>query len=203
MRIARLLGPAFAAACAISALAVPGASASPLFLSHPLGLLLASGGGGQRFTIGGGTFECTSLKLLPPGDTTIALRALSLLLVVDYEKCVFFGGLSLTTHPVRYRIDANGLASLENDLVMLGSEGCKITWPAAKNQSLTTVKFDNNTVKNILLLLLGITKITSRGEGGPIGLCEFAEESNTIYEGTIHLKLDGTASIPNTLRWDP
>jgi hypothetical protein len=204
MRIAKQLGFTFFAACAFSAVAVSSAWASPTFLSHPLGLLLASAGTSiQKFTVGAGEIECKSLKLLPPGDATTALRALSLLVVVDYENCTLLGILRTVIHPVKYLIDANGLVRLENDVLILAEEDCLITVPAASNQSLWTVKFDNNSVNHGILLLVNIGKITSSGIGGPINACVYPTESAGTYTGQIHVTLDSTAGIPNTLRWDP
>lgn len=198
MRIAKRLGLVLVMVCAFSAMAVSSASASPTFLSHPLGLLLASAGGAQKFKTQLGTIECSALKLLPP-DTTVALQALSILVVVDYEKCELpLLSLGLVVHPVRYNIDANGLVTLENNVLILGTGNCVITVPAASNQSLQTVKFTNNAGNKGILLEAKVTKITSSGTGGPLNACVYATESVGTYEGEIHVKLDS-----GTIRWDP
>jgi len=198
MRVAKQLGLVLLAVCAVSALAVSSASASPVFLSHPLGLLLASAGNNQVFTAGGLTVECTALKLLPPGDTTRALTALAILVVVDYEKCTGPLALKLVVHPVRYLIDANGLVTLENTVLLLGPEECVITLPAASNQSLQTVKFENTPANKGVLLLSEVEGITASGQGGPGGFgCSFTEEHKAKYKGTIHVTVDG-----GLLKWD-
>jgi hypothetical protein len=183
-----------AGALALSATYASSASAYPLFLAHPPGgLLLASAGGSQVFTTAAGGITCTALKLLPPGDTTPALRFLSLLVVVDYEKCKAFG-LAAIFHPIRYRIDANGLVTQENTALIL-SLSCTVTLPAERNQSLTAVLFDNNAANRGLLLLWHLGHVTSVGVGAA---CAYAEESNGIWEGTWHIVMHG-----GTLRWDP
>jgi hypothetical protein len=193
MKLVRRFGLVLVTGCAFSAVAVSGASASPLFLSHPAGgLLLASAGGSQIFTTTAGSVSCTKLKLLPP-DTTPALQFLSILVALDYEKCTAFG-LSARYHPFLYRIDANGLVSLENTVLIL-STGCTVTIPAAKNQSLTTVKFENTPANKGVLLLWALTKITSFGIGAA---CTYAEESNGVFQSTMHFTVEG-----GTLRWDP
>jgi hypothetical protein len=197
MSSVRRLGLMLLVACAFSAVAVASASAAPLFLAHPPGaLLLASAADSIKFSNASGTFECTRLKLLPPGDATVALRATSLLLVVDYEKCTVFG-LNLHFHPVQYQISANGLIRQENTILALGPQGCLLTFPAASNQSLWTVKIENNLSNGGLLLLLGITKIASEGAGGAGGICAYAPESNGTLQATIHVKAEG-----GVIRWD-
>jgi len=198
MRILKRLGLVFLAVCAFSALAVSSASASPKFLSTVAGaLLLASAGNFQKFHTKPGFVECEKLKLLPPGDTAPALESLLILVVVDYQKCTAFGTPALVT-PVRYIIDANGLVTLEADIQITGATACHITVPAAKNQSLTTVNFDNNTANNGILLLATVKHITSSGTGGPGGICEYKEESEGEYFGTVHVTLHG-----GTIKWDP
>lgn len=190
-------GLVLVAACAFSVVAASSVSASPLFLSHPTGLLLAKGlSSFQTFVTPSHQFECTGLKLLPPGDATVALKTLSLLLVADYEGCKV-ATLTLSAHPVRYLIDANGLVSMENDFLLLAGSGCLIKYLASKNQSLGTIKFDN-TANSGLLLLANVRLMTSEGKSGKLSLCEFAEIGNGIYTGDIRLTLDS-----GTIRWDP
>jgi hypothetical protein len=205
MRIVKQLGLVLVAVCAFSALAVSSASASPVFLSHPLGLLLASTGGSTQVLNPGGkaaAVECTAVKLLPPGDTTTALISLTILVVVDYEKCKVGGILAAVVHPVRFLIDANGLVKLENDVLVLATEGCVVTIPAARNQGLWTIKFENTPGNNGILLLSAVTRITASGVGGPEKLCEFAESAEGKYTGNIHVKLDSNPP-GGVIRWDP
>ncbi len=196
MRIARRWGLALVAACAFSAIAVSSASAFPLFLSHPAGiLLLATADDPQIFftPANGLEVECKSVKLLPP-DTTPALRFLSILITVDYETCDIPSiSANATVHPVQYLIYANGLVRLENTVLILAPL-CTITIPAAKNQSLNTVKFDNQK-DGSLLLLVRVKGVTSSGAG--VG-CTYAEEDKGGYEGDIRVVAHG-----GTIRWDP
>jgi hypothetical protein len=204
MRIAKRLGMVLVAVCAFSVMAVSSASAAPLFLSHPTGLLLASAGGTQTFTTTAGPVTCTALKLLHPGDLTVALRSLTLLAIVDYENCKAFGILPITVHPVRYLFDANGLTTVESTILLLGEQGCVITVPAAKNQSLWTVKYENTVANKGILLLAKVKGITSSGVGGPGNLCEYTEEHEGEYVGNVHIVLDPQPSNPNAvIRWDP
>jgi hypothetical protein len=199
MRIVRRLGLVLVAACAFSAMAMSSASASPTFLAHPPGgLLLAKAGGKQVLKTKAGNVECTALKLLPPGDTAPAtLVSLSILAVVDYEKCTAFG-LAAIVHPVRYLIDANGVVALENTVLVLALE-CTVTVPAAQNQSLRTVLFVNNPTTRGVLLISDVTGITSEGTGAA---CTYEKESNGTESGTIHVTYD--SSSPNgVIRWDP
>jgi hypothetical protein len=201
MHIVKRLGVALLAVLALSAIAVSSASAAPQFLSHPVGLLLASAGSNQVFVAAGLTVTCTALKLLPPGDTTTTLVALSLLVVVDYEKCTGTLGIGIRVHPVRYLIDANGTVTVESDILLLGPSECVITIPAASNQSLRTVKFEN-TINSGILLLAKVKNITASGVGGPLSACEISTTTAT-YEGTIHVGLDPTSGTSGTIRWDP
>jgi hypothetical protein len=194
MRIVRRLGLVLIAACAFSAMAVSSASAAPLFLAHPPGgLLTAVASNTQILKTVAGNIECTSVKLLPPGDTAPAtLRSLSVLAVIDYEKCKAFG-LAAVVHPVRYLIDANGLVTLENTVLVLALS-CTVTIPAAKNQSLNTVKFVN-TANGGILLVAKVNGVTSSGTGSA---CTYAEEHEGVAEGNIIV----TASA-GVIRWDP
>jgi hypothetical protein len=198
MRFVKPLGLVLVVACAVCAIAASSASASPTFLAHLWTniLLLAEAKSTQRFfTPGAGlTVTCTKVKLSPP-DTPPALQALSILVTVNYTGCEVIG-LAATVHPVRYRIDANGLVTLENNVLILAL-GCNITIPAAKNQSLTTVLFHNLPDWSILLLS-HVTGITSSGTGVS---CTYAEESNGTYTGNVRVFPDGPPN--STLRWDP
>jgi hypothetical protein len=196
MRLVKWIGLLLAAVCALSAIVVSDASASPTFLSHPAGaLLLATADNFQNFHTPGGalTVQCGKLKLLPP-DTAPSLQALSILVTVDYENCEVLTVATALVHPVRYLIDANGLVTLENTVLILAGEACRITIPAAKNQSLKTVKFDNQ-ANGSILLLSKVTGITSSGSGL---LCAYAEESNGTYEGNARVIVEG-----GVVRWDP
>jgi hypothetical protein len=201
MRVVKQMGLALVAVLALSAIAVSSASASPVFLSHPLGLLLASAGSNQILEAGGLKVTCTALKLLPPGDTTNALISLAILAVVDYEKCTGTLGIAIHVDPVRYLIDANGLVTLENTALLLGPEGCVITIPSGPNQSLKTIKIEN-TVNSGILLLAAVTGITASGVGGPLNACEFATVKNSTDTGTIHVSLDPTPGTLGTIKWD-
>ncbi len=193
MRIARQLSLVLVAVCALSVVAVSSASASPTFLSHPLNLLLASADNINVFTTIASTVECSALKLLPP-DKAPALQSLAILVGIQYEECeVPFLGV-VTVDPFRYNITAHGLASLDSTAFILGPAGCKITVPAAKNQNLEKLTFDNN--NGGILLLAKVTGITSFGEGG-LGLCEYAEESKGTYAGNVHIRVEG-----GVVRWD-
>jgi len=195
MRIVKRLGLALVAVCAFSALAVSSASAHARFLFHPPGaLLLASAGGTQTFHTVLGNIECTRLKLLPPGDVAPALESLSVLAIVDYEKCTAFG-IAAVVHPVHYIIFANGLVRLASNAVILASTGCIVTVPAAKNQSLWTLKFHNNPANGGILILGNVEGITSSGVGGPAKLCEYSEEHEGKYTGTFHVTLEGGVII--------
>jgi hypothetical protein len=201
MRIVKRLGLVLVAVCAFSALAVSSASAAPTFLAHPPGgLLLASvtAGSKQVLKTAGGNIECTTLKLLPPGDTAPAtLQALRILVVIDYEKCTAFG-LAAVVHPVHYLIDANGLVTLVNT-VLVTAPSCTVTVPAEKNQSLNSVLFHNNPANRGILLLAHVSGVTSVGVGAA---CTYAEESNGIATGTIHITYDSSSPI-GVIRWDP
>lgn len=197
MRLVKRLGLVVIAACAFTAMAVSNAAAAPLFLSHPAGvLLLATADNTQKFFTPGGAFtvECAKLKLSPP-DTTPALQSLSILVTVNYENCeIPLLATKATVHPVRYLLDANGLVTLENTVLILATGACTITISASKNQSLNTVKFDNQADKS-LLLLANVKGITSRGEGL---LCEYPEENKGEYTGFSRVTADG-----GFIRWDP
>jgi hypothetical protein len=128
---------------------------------------------------------------------------------MDYESCQF-GAKAATIHPIRYLIDANGLVVQENTVLILAEQGCVLTLPAVRNQSLATVKFDNRGGPLVpfggMLLLWQLRNITSSGVKGPFGICEYPEESKGKLDGTIHLTLLGDGGIlspPSTLRWDP
>jgi hypothetical protein len=195
MRIVKYIGLTLVAVYAFSAMAASSASAAePLFLAHPFGqLLLASAGSSiQKLKTSAGTIECSALKLLPPFDTTPALRFLSILVVVDYENCKAFG-LAAKIHPVHYHILANGLVVLVNTVLVLAL-ACTVTIPANKNQSLNTVKFENTPANKGVLLLVEVTKVTSSGTGAA---CTYAEESAGVAEGTIHITTHG-----GTIKWD-
>jgi hypothetical protein len=195
MRIFKRTGPAVLAAYAFSALAVSSASAAPLFLAHPPGgLLLAVAGGVQKFVTVAGSIECTVTKLIAPGDVApVTLRSLSILLVVSYSGCKAFG-LILTLHPFRYRIDANGLVTLENTVLGLAGAGtCTITMPAGQN--LHRFLFTNNATTRGILITNELTGFTSSGSGPS---CSYSEESNGVWTGTWHIVMHG-----GTLRWDP
>jgi hypothetical protein len=194
------LGLGLVAAWVFSVVAVSSAFASPLFLSHPSALLLATAKSLQLFVTPSHQFECTALKLLPPGDTTVALRALSLLLVVEYEGCKIGSLAVLSAHPVRYLVDANGSVSMENNFLILGGNGCLIQYLASKNQSLGTMKFAN-LPNSSMLLSANVKLMTSEGVGGKLGICEFSEIGNGTYTGDISLTLDSNPF--GTLRWDP
>jgi hypothetical protein len=202
MQIAKRLGLVLLTVCAFSALAVSSASAGqPLFLASVPGSLLRAGSSGiQKFNVKAvSSVECTALKLLSPGDVAPAAKATSLLAVVDYEKCTVFG-LAAVIHPVHYIIFANGLVRLVKDAVILGTGGCKVTVPAATNQSLWTVKFENTTANNGVLLLAKVAGISSHGEGGPAGLCNFEEknEHEGTYEGAVHV-----TAAAGVIMWHP
>lgn len=187
------------AACAFGAAAVSSAYASPLFVSHPPGLLLALARSNQFFASKLIAYECKAVKLLPPGDATVALRALSLLLVVDYERCTIGPLLVLHFHPVRYVIDANGLISLATDVLILGEGECVISWLASKNQSLGKVSFFNNP-DGTVLLLASVKGVNSSGRGGPFPekICEFPEQTDGVYSGRIRIE-----PRAGTIRWEP
>ncbi len=196
MRSVRRLGLVLAAVCGVGVVVVSNAWAlvslfplQPLFLSHAPGFF-------RNDVI---AYECKSLKLLPPGDSTVSLRALSLLLVVDYEKCTIGPLLVLHFHPVRYLIDAAGLISLENDVFILGNGECVISWLASKNQALGRVNFSNN-ADGSLLLTASIKGVTTSGQGGPFPekICEYPEQTNGLYTGKIRIALEG-----GVIRWDP
>jgi hypothetical protein len=202
MHVIKRLGVALLAVLALSAIAVSSASAAPQFLSHPLGLLLASAGSNQVLNAGGLTVTCTALKLLPPGDSTTALISLTILAVVDYEKCTGTLGIGIHVDPVVYLIDANGSVTLVNTALLLGPEGCVITIPSGPNQLLRTVKFEN-TVNSGILLLANVGGITASGVGGPLNACAFATVKNGTDTGTIHVSLDPASGTSGTIRWDP
>ena len=196
MRIAKRLGLVLLTVCAFSALAVSSASAAPKFLSHPAGALLsATAGNVQVFKTKAGSVECSALKLLPP-DTTPALEATHLLVVVDYEKCKVFGILNATIHPARYLFAASGLVLLENTVLILAEQGCIIT--VLGNQDLWTVKYTNNATNGSVLITSAVTGIKSFGVGGPESLCAYSEESVGTYTGSTVTKIAG-----GVIRWDP
>jgi hypothetical protein len=194
MRIVKRLGMVLVAACAFSALAVSSASAIPLFLAHTSKtLLLASAGSSiQKFVTQAGVVECTALKLVAPGDTTPALKSSTLLAIVKYEKCTAFG-ISATVDPVHFLFFANGLVRLLANATILAASGCVVTVPAASNQSLWTVKYENTQANGGILLLAAVRNITSSGVGGPgePRLCEYATESAGTYNGNTHIVADG------------
>jgi hypothetical protein len=111
MRVVKRIEVIFVAVLALGAVTASRTSALPVFLSHPLGLLLASAGTNQILSLGGLTMTCTALKLLPFGDTTNALISLAILAIVEYEQCTGLLGLVFYFHPIRYLIDANGLVT--------------------------------------------------------------------------------------------
>jgi hypothetical protein len=192
MHVIKRLGVALLAVLALSAIAVSSASASPLFLSHSTGKLSAVANGPQKLVTKGGTITCNALKLTEGASTL--LRALSLLVIIQYEECTAFK-LSATITPVHYRLDANGLVVLEGDVTVSAGFGtCTATIPAAKNKSLNTVKYNNRT-DGKLLLLIEVTKVTSSA----VGTCAYEEESNGTATG------HATASLVagGVLRWDP
>jgi hypothetical protein len=197
MNTTKRFGVILAGVLTLSATIISSASATPLFLAHPPGkLLLASvaNGSKQVFKSAAGSIECTTLKLLPPGDVAPAtLRALRILVVVDYEKCTAFG-FAAVWHPVQYSIDANGLVTQENT-VLVTAPSCTVTFPAEKNQSLRAILFHNNAANQGFLLLWHLTQVTSVGVGAA---CTYAEESNGAWTGTWHIVMHG-----GTLRWDP
>lgn len=197
MRIVKRLGLVLVAVCAMCAMAVSSAAASPTFLAHPPGKLLLASTGGTKQVLKTkvGNVECTAVKLLPPGDIAPTLVALNILVVVDYGNCKAFG-IAATVHPVRYLIDANGLVKIENDVLVLALQ-CKVKVPAAKNQGLNSVSFHNNPANGGILLLANVTKVTSVGEG-PGEFCTYAEESEGTATGTIHITMHG-----GIIRWDP
>jgi hypothetical protein len=196
MRIARQIGLLLVTVCALSAVTVSSASAgTPLFLFHGTGgLLLASGGTSiQKLTTAAGSIECKALKLTQ--GTAAALRFLSVLVTVEYTQCTGPLTLPATISLVQYVIDANGSARLENNVqISVPAAACTVTLPAAKNQTLNTIKFENTPANKGILLLVGVTKITSSGTGSG---CTYAEESNGTAEGTIHITADG-----GLLKWD-
>jgi hypothetical protein len=201
MRLVKRLGLAVFAVCALSAIAVSSASASPTFLAHLWTkiLLLAEAKSAQLFNApgAGAPVSCTKTKLLPP-DTAPTLQFLSILVTVDYESCTVASTFPATVNPIRYVLDANGLTRLENTvLISAPTLGCTITIPSAKNQSLNTIKY-NNLTDGSLLLLAKVKGITSFGEGAG---CTFAEESNGEYTGNIRVFADGPAG--SVIRWDP
>jgi hypothetical protein len=181
------------AVCAFGATSVSSATASPAFLSHSTGKLLAQVGGSQVFTTVAGSVVCNALKLTQ--GVTAALQFLSILATVQYEACEAFGHFAATSDPFQYLIDANGLVRLETAAsILVPGDECTITIPSSKNQSLTTVKFDN-TVGGTLLLLWNISRITSSGAGTG---CAYAEENKGTLEGKVHATVEG-----GTLKWDP
>lgn len=194
MRSVKRLSFVIVALCAFSALAVSSASAHPTFLAHPLTLLLATADNTQSFFTPGGalTVECSKVKLSPP-DTTLALQFLSILVTANYENCEIVVLGITTVHPVRYIIFANGLVRLDSDVKILAPL-CTITIPAAKNQSLKTVKFDNQPDGSVLLLA-NVKGITSSGAGAG---CPYGEESNGEYKGNVRVTAHG-----GVIRWDP
>jgi len=191
MHVIKRLGVALLAVFALSAIAVSSASASPLFLSHPTGLLLATADNLQKFTTPAGTVECKTVRLIPP-DTTPALRFLSILVGIQYLECNIPAlGVEATIHPFRYLITSHGLASIDSPAVIL-APFCTITVPVAQNKGLEKLTFDNN---NGGVLLLALVKgITSIGEGLA---CNYGEDKTGTYEGNIHIKVEG-----GVLRWD-
>ena len=197
MRIVRQLGLLLVVVGALCAVAASSASAitGPLFLFHGTGsgTLLASAGNVQELTTAAGTVQCKLLKA-NQGAATL-LRFLSVLVLIEYTSCEVPGLGTATIAPVHYLIDANGLATLDNNVVVSVAGGaCTITLPAAKNRSLkNAVLFDNNAANKGLLLLVHATGITSSGAGA----CPYAEESVGTASGTIHVVAEG-----GTLRWD-
>jgi hypothetical protein len=203
MRIARQIGLLLVAVCALSAVAVSSASAilGPLFLFHGTGgRLLASAGTTQELSIAGRIVQC---KALSAEGTIKALRALTILVTVRYTSCEIPAAKApAEIHPIQFLIDANGLVKLENNVLILapalGAPQCVITLPAAKNQGLNSVKFENTTANGGILLLSNVNKITGFGTGGgELKLCEFAEASEGTNTGTIHVTADG-----GLLKWD-
>jgi hypothetical protein len=199
MRSVRRLGLVLVVAYGFGALVASSAFASPLFLSSSSGLLLASAGSDQLFRVGPQiAILCDAVKLISPGDVASGLRALSLLVTVGYENCTLDGGF-ITFSPVQLLVDADGLVRLESNVQISGADGCGITWPAAKNQSLSSVKIANS--NNGLLLLWAIGNLTSSGGGGIVKICTDPENSLGRLLGLMRVALDG--AVGSTLRWDP
>jgi hypothetical protein len=194
MRIARQIGLLLVAVCALGAMATSSASAAtPLFLFHGTGgRLLASAGTSQTLSAGGQQVVCKAVSVT---GTAPALRFLNLLATAHYSSCTLPAlGLEATVDLFQLLIDANGLVRLDSSpLILVKAIECTITLPAAKNQSLNTVKIENTAANKGVLLLVNLTKITSVGTGG----CAFTEESAGTDEGTIHVTADG-----GLLKWD-
>jgi hypothetical protein len=210
MRIARQIGLLLVTVCALGAMAVSSASAGqPLFLFHGTGKILGgnttgTGAANQVLSVHGLKVECESLS----AEATIkALRALNILLTARFTNCTLPAiGAPATVHPVLFLVDANGLVKLENNATVLvpalGEPLCVITLPAATNQSLLSVKFENTTAGSSVLLLSSVNNIHANGVGGgATKACEFAEEGGGTFTGSaLHLKADNAGGL---FKWDP
>lgn len=175
----RMIGVALAV---LGVCMVATASASA-FLFHATlvpGTLLGKATNTQKFVAfsGSGTVECTSATTT--GSITQKL-ALTQLVTVVYSSCAAFG-FPTSISAAKYVLSADGLAAIENTIVISVKGVCTIT---VKPQDLGTVKYKNS--GNNILEESAVTGITSTGSGG---VCGGANTGGT-YTGNNEVSEDG------------
>jgi hypothetical protein len=179
MQRIRLIGLAFAAVCAISAIIAASAGAA-VFLANKTGLLLGKALATQKFLTHAGLVECTALTA---HGTVTSLKTKKQKAIISYTGCKAFG-LAAKVSPAEYEFDAEGKVTILKTITVTAT-GCTVTVPGG--QTVGPVKYLNKVLGEIEIEP-NVGGITSVGVGPA---CEYAEESVGTYTGNSLVQLDG------------
>jgi hypothetical protein len=165
MQRIRVLGVAFVALFAFSAIAAAGASAHKFTTSVEKTLFLAVADGEQTFVTLAGTLKCTELK----GDGKAEeLSALAQKAIVEYKNCK-----AITSHfsvkpnePIvaEYEFNADGDVKVLAPITIVATLGTKCTITVPGGQLLFTIKYDPKP-KTAVLVLANVTNIETSAKG--------------------------------------
>jgi hypothetical protein len=195
----RVIGLAFVAVFALSAVSMSSASAFTTFKAKPTGgkfpAKIIGTGGVQEFASGSATITCE--KALASGEAKAESETVTLQLVHYEGNCKAKEGIlsSAVTEPILadYLIHASGLVDIDEPIVIhvtLG--GCTIT--VLKQAGLHELTFDNNAAKTEITALANpVKEVLSEGSGGICGTAGVVKKGT--YKGTVTSKLEAGGEL--------
>ena len=176
------------ALAALLALAAFSAAASAHEFKGKGGTLKIVSSGVQKFSVSGGTTECT--KIESASGTAVNGTSKTQIVKVKYTGCTVFGTAS-TVSEAEYEFNAEGSVAVKKDITInVPVVGCSILVLPTSNTDLTSVAF-SNTGKNLKesSSVKGITYETTGGFCGASG-------TNGTYSGEGVIEASG-----GTIEW--
>lgn len=186
-------GIALAAICIMALAFAATANAESMFSSTEVGALSAKALQTQKFNTDEGLVECTGLHATEGEAQRLSVH---IRITVQYTGCKAFG-LTATVSPALYLFLALiGRVHLRASVTINAGAGqCIVTVPSSKNQSLSTVKYENSG-KNIVLTP-EVTNISYEAAGA--GCAAPGTFGDGTYEGK---SVGGLANGTGSVRWD-